>query len=77
MPVLYRVQNQALCYNGPKAVPYSKRYIEPACSYNRECGTGNIYASAGVLYQIMAGINQGKIISRSAVMQYCDLSQGQ
>ena len=77
MPELYREQNQAFGYNGPKADPYSKRYIEPALSYNRELGTGNIYASAGDLYQIMAGINQGKIISRSAVMQLRDLSQGQ
>lgn len=77
MPELYREPNQSFGYNGPKADPYSRRYIEPSLNYNRELGTGNIYTSAGDLYQIMAAINQGKIIRRSSVATLRDLNQGQ
>ena len=69
--------NQAFGYSGPINNPYAKRYTEPSVNYNLELGTGNIYTSAGDLYQIIKAVNQGKIISTASLKALRNLDNGQ
>lgn len=77
MPELFHESNQAFGYSGPINNPYAKRYTEPSVNYNRELGTGNIYTSAGDLYQIIKAVNQGKIISTASLKALRNLDNGQ
>lgn len=78
MPGLLTEPNQAISYTGSneKAI-YTNAYTQSKLDYNREFGTGNIYATTGDLYKMLNGINQGEIFKKSNLDKLRDRSDGQ
>ncbi|MBB1168547.1 serine hydrolase domain-containing protein [Lacticaseibacillus paracasei] len=78
MPGLLKEPNRAISYtgSGEKAV-YTNPYTQSEVGYNRELGTGNIYATTGDLFKMLNGIDQGQVFKKSNLAKLRDLGDGQ
>ena len=78
MPGLLKEANRAIGYTGSGSkATYNSPYTQPEVGYNRELGTGNIYATTGDLYKMLNGINQGQVFKKSNLAKLRDLGDGQ
>ncbi|KRM73108.1 serine-type D-Ala-D-Ala carboxypeptidase [Lacticaseibacillus brantae DSM 23927] len=77
MPGLLKESNRAIGYSGPVNNPYVSQVKWPDVMWNRELGTGNIYATAGDLFQMEQGIVQGRVASMSAITESRNLTNGE
>lgn len=78
MPGLLKEPNRAISYtgSGEKAV-YTNPYTQSEVGYNRELGTGNIYATTGDLFKMLNGIDQGQVFKKSNLAKLRDRGDGQ
>lgn len=67
MPGLLKERDRALGYSGPMTAPYQLIVSWTPVMWNRELGTGNLYATAGDLFLLQQAMVQGKIISSSSM----------
>ena len=76
MPGLLQEENHALAYSGSLDDPYTKVVNWTEVMWNRELGTGNIYATAGDLFHIEQAITTGKLLTPENVAILRDSNNG-
>ncbi|MCT4384170.1 serine hydrolase domain-containing protein [Lacticaseibacillus paracasei] len=78
MPDMLKEPNHAIGYMGSndKAI-YTNPYTQYQVGYNRELGTGNMYATPGDLYKMLNGIDQGQVCKKSSLAKLRDRGDGQ